>query len=328
MTSVTPQADAPASVPAPEIAPAQPPPPTAKPGDPMIAFAYACLRHELESLLAHRPLRDELPTPESVHQMRIATRRLRIALRMFRHMLPKDAGERIQKDLRWFARALGEVRDLDVYTDNFRAYQQAIPPDQQQDLGGYELHLRRARAEARNKLGALFTDERYAKLIVSFGEFLDGAPSAAALRRWRSFRVSDGFKKYLRKSAKRVRQLGRKIGSDARPKKLHRLRIRAKRLRYELEFFVEVLPALQRVAKATKALQDMLGEHQDACTATERLEDYAAALQAQAGEGQPAPAALEHLLAIQRRKAEEARKAFTTEWRKFEKTIARTKLAA
>ena len=58
----------------------------------------------------------------------------------------------------WFARALGEVRDLDVYAENFRTYLQAIPPEQVQDLGGYELHLRRARSEARNDLTELFAD--------------------------------------------------------------------------------------------------------------------------------------------------------------------------
>lgn len=294
----------------------------------MIVFAYACLGRELDSLLAHRPKRDELPTPESVHQMRIATRRLRVALRMFRRMLPKNETGRIRKDLRWFARALGEVRDLDVYAENFRAYLQAIPQEQLPDLGGYELHLRRARAEARDDLGNLFTDERYVSLIDSLVAFLEGAPSAAALRRWRSFRVGDGVKKYLRQSAKRVQKLGRKVGSEAQAKKLHRLRIRAKRLRYELEFFVGVLPSLDRTAKATKALQDLLGDHQDACTATARLEDYATDVRARAGDGTRAPAALDELLAIQRRKADAVRQAFAAEWRRFEKTIARTKLAA
>ncbi len=295
----------------------------------MIAFAYACLRREFESLLAHRPNRDEPPAPEAIHQMRIATRRLRIALRMFRRMLPTEEGKRFRKDFRWFAQALGEVRDLDVYAENFRTYLHEIPQDQLQDLGGYELHLRRARSEARSELCGLFSDERYARLITLFGAFLDGAPTPGALRRWRSFRVSDGFKKYLRKSAKRVQKLGRKIGYDAEAKKLHRLRIRAKRLRYELEFFTAVLPSLAKVAKATKALQDMLGTHQDACTASARLEDYAKALRARTGGDQASvPPALGTLLENQRRKAEEARNAFAGEWRRFEKTIARTKLAA
>ena len=203
-----------AHVSAPDAAPAPEPTPTVpepapKPGDPMIEFAYACLRREFDSLLEHKPRPGELPTPENIHQLRIATRRLRIALRLFRHMLPASKIASLRKDLRWFARGLGEVRDLDVYAENFRAYLQTLPPEQLQDLGGYELHLRRARAEARNDLGALFADERYAALLGSFGAFLEGAPMPAAVRRWRSFQISDGFKKYLRRSAKRVQKLGR-----------------------------------------------------------------------------------------------------------------------
>jgi CHAD domain-containing protein len=229
--------------------------------------------------------------------------------------------------LRWFARGLGEVRDLDVYAENFRAYLQTLPPEHLQDLGGYELHLRRARAEARNNLGALFGDERYAALLASFGAFLDGSPMPSAVRRWRSFRISDGFKKYLRASAARVQKLGRKIGRNAEAKKLHELRIRTKRLRYELEFFAEVYPSLESTARAAKALQDVLGAHQDACTASSRLRRYARSLPARE-DGATAPVALQHLLESQKRKAEEARRAFGSEWRRFTKTIARTKLAA
>lgn len=305
---------------------------TARPDDPLITFAYACLRNEFASLLAQRPNPDETPTAAAVHKLRIATRRLRVALRMFRRMLPKHEAQQLRKDLRWLSRALGEVRDLDVYTENFRTYRQAVSADRRRDLDEYELHLRRARADARNELGALFTHERYARLIVSFSAFLDGAPSEAAERRWQALRVSDGPKKYLRKSAKRVRKLGRKVvrkeHAEPTPKTLHRLRIRAKRLRYELELFVEALPALERAAKATKALQQLLGEHQDACTATARLEKYAAKLRTRDRDQDREPAALGELLAIQQRKAEETRAAFVTEWRKFAKIIERGKLAA
>src|SRR5262245_50429545 len=140
----------------------------------MISFAYACLRRELDSLLAHRPRPGELPPPEDIHQLRIATRRLRTALRLFRHLLPAKQAESLRKELRWFARALGDVRDLDVYAENFRAYAQTLPPEQLPELGGYELHLRRARAEARNELGALVADERYTALLASLEPLLDG----------------------------------------------------------------------------------------------------------------------------------------------------------
>jgi CHAD domain-containing protein len=297
-----------------------------EPGEPMIVLGYRCLRREFKALVARQPPRDGAPNASDVHQMRIATRRLRVALRLFDHMLPQHTAKDLKDNLRWFAGALGGVRDLDVYSENFRHYLQAVPADRVQELGGYELHLRRARTDARAQLSDLFASERYAEFIASFATFLDGAPSAAALRRWRSFKISDGAEQYLRKSRKRVRKLGRRIGRDARAKDLHRLRIRAKRFRYELEFFLEVYPDLEKAAKATKALQDVLGEHQDACTATERLEAYARSLRTHGEAGVPVPAALGHLLEGQEQKADDARRSFPNEWRRFERVLEQTKL--
>ena len=151
------------------------------------------------------------------------------------------------------------------------------------ELGGYELHLRRERAEARSRMTERFGDDRYDELLGSFGALLEDAPSPGAVRRWRSFKVSDGVDKYLKKSLKRVLKLGRKVGDEAHAKDLHRLRIRAKRLRYELEFFAVAYKSLDKAALEAKALQDLLGEHQDACTASDRLQRYARSLRKHAG---------------------------------------------
>jgi CHAD domain-containing protein len=296
-----------------------------RPSGPMIVFAYDCLRREFAALLARQPAVNATPSPADVHQMRIATRRLRVALKLFKRMLPKESRQ-FRKEFRRFARALGEVRDLDVYSDNFRSYAQGVAPENIHELGGYELHLRRERTEARNDLAALFAEDRHAALLQSFAELVDGAPSPAAVRRWRSFKVADGVDKYLKKSLKRVLKLGRKIGSEARAKDLHRLRIRTKRFRYELEFFVAAYSSLDRAAKATKALQDLLGVHQDACTATERLRTYASSLRKRGGGTMPA--ALGTLVEGQQQQARAVRERFGAEWRAFEHAVARGKLAA
>jgi CHAD domain-containing protein len=299
------------------------------PRDPMIVFAYACLRHEYGALLAQQPTGGAAPDSEAIHRMRIATRRLRVALRTFANMLPEDRAREFAKAFRWFAQALGEVRDLDVYAENFRDYAKLVPPEQQPELGGYELHLRRARTAARNDLDKLFADPRVAELLDGFRGFLEGAPPAPALRRWRSFRVGDGAAKYLRKSMKRVLRGGRKITAESEDEKLHRLRIRAKRLRYELEFFAEVFPELAKAVKATKQLQEVLGEHQDACTASARLCDYAREHEPKRVRPQAAarePSALERLRSTQEHKAADARQRFASEWQRFERAIDRVKL--
>jgi CHAD domain-containing protein len=302
---------------------------TLGPDDPMITFAYACLKRELDSLLSQQPKPGRPPTPENVHQMRIATRRLRSALRMFGKLLPPKAAERLTKDLRWFARALGDMRDLDVYAENFRAYLQEVPPERLEELGGYELHLRRARTEARDKLGELFANERYTALLAALAALVDGAPSRAALRRWRSFRIKDGVESYLDKSVKRVRKVRREMGRKTNAGDLHKLRIRTKRLRYEVEFFTPIYPTLRGLAKSAKSLQDVLGAHQDAHTASARLRAYARLLRdREPAAARATPAALDDLLKSQRRKAAEARNAFAEEWRRFEHAVDNIELRA
>lgn len=287
------------------------------PNTPFIVLAYATLRREFAALEAARPRQVATPTPDEIHRLRVAARRLRVALRLFRRMLPSKAVVRLRADLRWFARSLGDVRDLDVYTDNFRSYALEMPAEQQQDLAGYELYLRRERAEARSKLPGVFADPRYAALFDETSAFIAAGPSAGALRRWRSLSVRDGVEDGLRRSVGRVRRLGNRLNARAKAADIHELRIRAKRLRYELEFFSDVYPALKTRAQVTKGLQELLGSHQDACTATARLRRYANALKKAQTDPAPLSPALVELRRTQLRLARKVRQSFVAEWQLF-----------
>jgi CHAD domain-containing protein len=295
------------------------------PADSFIVFAYATLEHEVATLLKFRPPAERAPTPDEIHQLRVAARRLRVGLRLFRRMLPSRDVARFRTDLRWFASSLGDVRDLDVYTDNFKQYCVALPPDQRGGLSGYELYLRRERAEARQRASAAFTDPRATALFDAATRFVARGPSPGALRRWRSLTVRDGIRASIRRSAMRVRRLGNGLGARSRPAELHDLRIKAKQLRYELEFFGAVYPALQPPAKTCKALQDLLGTHQDACTATARLRRYASLLRKQGGTASTLPPALVQLRRSQLGLARSARVAFAEQWQNFVAIIDATR---
>ena len=245
--------------------------PAITPRDPMIVLGYRCLNREFRSLRKKRPAANTTPSSEDVHQMRIATRRARVALRLFGYMLPKRAAYGLERELRWLARALGQVRDLDVHEEALHSYLGTTTENR--PVGGYELDIRRDRTAARSELRTLFAGERYANLMTSFAALLEKQPSPGALRRWRSFDVKHGARQ-LRKTRKRVVKLGCKLGPHAAAAQLHRLRIRAKRLRYEIEFFLEAYPELAAAAKAAKSLQDLLGVQQDASTARARIAKY------------------------------------------------------
>src|SRR6187455_1973587 len=225
------------------------------PADPFIAFAHAILRREAAGLATSKPKTEQAaPTPDEIHQLRVAARRLRVVGRM----LPSKDTTRFKAELRWFAGSLGDIRDLDVYTDNFKAYVQGVPAEQRGGLSGYEMYLRRERTEARQRAAAAVASPRAAALLADIERFVAGGPSAGALRRWGSLTVGDAMRQSIRRSVGRVRRTGNALTTRARPAELHELRIKSKRLRYELEFFAEVYPPLKQTAKECKALQDLL----------------------------------------------------------------------
>ena len=297
------------------------------PDDPFIAFAHAVLRREAGGLAANKP-QGEHPTPDEIHRLRVAARRLRVALRLFARMLPSRDTARFNAELRWFAGSLGDVRDLDVYTENFKAYVQSLPPEQRSGLSGYEMYLRRERTEARHRAAAAVASPRAAALFADIDQFAAAGPSAAAVRRWASLTVGDAMRQSVRSSVGRVRRIGNGLMTRARPAELHDLRIKSKRLRYELEFFAEVYPALKQTAKQCKALQDLLGTLQDAYTATARLHRYSLLLRKQSGDGALAPALVE-LRKNQLGVARDVRRSFRAAWPSFVAAIgAARKLVA
>jgi len=298
------------------------------PADPFIAFAHAILRREAAGLATSKPKTERAPTPDEIHQLRVAARRLRVALRLFGRMLPSKDTTRFNTELRWFAGSLGDIRDLDVYTDNFKAYVQGVPPEQRGGLSGYEMYLRRERTEARQRAAAAVASPRAAALVADIERFGAGGPSVGALRRWGSLTVGDAMRQNIRRSVGRVRSIGNALTTRARPAELHGLRIKAKRLRYELEFFAEVYPPLKQTAKACKALQDLLGTIQDAYTATARLRRYSALLRKQGGDGE-LPPALDELRKNQLTVARDVRRSFRATWPAFVAAIgAARKLVA
>jgi len=298
------------------------------PADPFIAFAHAILHREAAALAANKPKTEHAPTPDEIHQLRVAARRLRVALRLFGRMLPSNHTTRFNTELRWFAGSLGDIRDLDVYTDNFKAYVQEVPPEQRGGLSGYEMYLRRERTEARQRAAAAVASPRAAALLADIERFVASGPSAGALRRWGSLTVGDAMRQSVRRSVGRVRRIGNTLKTRARPAELHGLRIKAKRLRYELEFFSEVYPPLKQTAKECKALQDLLGTLQDVYAGTARMRRYSVLLRKQGSDGALPPA----LVAMRKNQlgvARDVRRSFRATWPAFVAAIgAARKLVA
>jgi triphosphatase len=230
--------------------------------------AFAILRRHFATMLDHEPGVRLGEDPEELHDMRVATRRLRAALKLYSDVLPKRA-ERYERDLRWVAGALGEVRDLDVHLEGLC---------EESSRNGEVLEeivalLRERRVEARRGMLEALDSNRYQRLIASF---------SATLRRGRSPTLTSPILEtapdLVRDRYKKVRKAANTLSEDSPPEHFHDLRKKGKRLRYALEPLQEIYgkPA-KKMVKLLKKTQDDLGDHQDLIVASGLMEELGVA---------------------------------------------------
>jgi CHAD domain-containing protein len=288
--------------------------------DPLFLLAQRIFRSELDALSANLRPQRELPLPQEIHQSRIALRRLRVALSVFRDFMPAQV-EHFRVEFRWLAQALGEMRDLDVYEETLQGAGGDDPADATPLPAVVKRSVARLRKTASARLVTLLGSKRFAELRQSFAEFAGSDLPPGVQRRWRSLRIRDAIEGDLQKSLKRVLKAGRKIDVESPPEELHELRIRAKRLRYEAEFYTAFAEGLSVLSRGAKQLQDLLGSQRDAQAAIERLQ---ALLRASKGDAK-ARAAIAPLIRVQTERAAKLGRRYPAAWRKFEKVAAKTK---
>ncbi len=242
---------------------------------------------------------------EDVHKMRVATRRLRSLLRTARAALadPEEAG-RLRDELRWLATLLGAVRDRDVLIECLLAEIRTLEPGEAAACGGLLELLDGERADARRELVSALDSDRWKALVRDLRAFA----SEPVLRDGESF-VTAATAEYHR-----LRRAGVALGKDPTDDELHELRIRAKRARYAAGALGDDGKPLARFVERVKELQDVLGEHQDAAVAEERLRELVDAVR---GTGRTALAA-GRLIERQRRRRLAARAAWRRAWKRLE----------
>jgi len=97
---------------------------------------------------------------EAIHRLRVATRRLRAALRMLREVVPDDEAERAADELGWLCGAIGAVRDLDVLAQLLQDRAARLESEFIRALAPLSDTIRRQRAIEQERLIAALDSER------------------------------------------------------------------------------------------------------------------------------------------------------------------------
>jgi triphosphatase len=302
--------------------------------------AVRVLRASFEALRAAEPIARLGEDDEGVHRMRVATRRIRAAFRIFASAF---APKRLATAKRFFGqtgRVLGPVRDLDVMLGRMPALSLDLPAPLAGDLAPLLDLLGELREEQRRRMIVWLRSRSRAHAMERFERFLStlearygiGAePGAPAPRRRRGHSAGDQptgevAQELLHEAARRVFKKGDKVGKHSPPETLHELRIAVKRLRYTADALEDVAPReLILWLKQTVEIQELLGTYNDARVMEARLTGW---IDTPAGKRLHRRTVLSMggILGVQERRAREARKRFRRLWREFSREKWRRRL--
>ena len=234
-------------------------------GDPLAEAGRKILRFHLARMLLREPGARAGGDPEDLHAMRVATRRMRAAWRVFGDAYRPRRVRRYIDELRGLAAALGRVRDLDVLIEGLDAYVSDLPSAEATAIAPLCSAWRNERAQARRALAQILESDAYRRFVEDYVEFVrtEGA-GAARMTPTQPQRVRDSAGSRIWSAYEQVRAYDAVL-RWADIATLHQLRIAGKRLRYTIEFFREPLgPEGPLLIERVTALQDHLGLLHDA----------------------------------------------------------------
>jgi triphosphatase len=278
-------------------------------------LARSVVRTNLDAYARAEPLARADGDPEALHDLRVALRRLRAALRLFDGLFPARQTLRLRRDLGWIADALGPVRDADVQIAQARAWsgRLLLPPSEAVDP--LLARLEAGRQKARRRMVRVLDSARRRRALARLELRVAGAePDEAARNDSAQASASDASSAaspsaaesvapamapargsfpsplpdvpigevaaaQVRSLRRKLLRAGSKLDASSPPEDFHATRLRAKRLRDALEFFEPVAAEGRACAdflKRVRAVQNALGTVQDDAVAVAALRAMAA----------------------------------------------------
>lgn len=264
---------------------------------PLTALGLA-LAEQAKRLVLHDPGVRIGSDPEELHQLRVATRRLRAYLRAAGSLVERSWSAPLREELGRLGKALGPARDLDVLSERLAA-DIAACGDGAVPLAALLHALAAERAEARLAVVSVLSSDRYLALLDRLEHVSEPEPGRAP---------ETPLREVWRAEWRRTHDVLARLDRSSSDGRLHAGRLRVKRARYAAELAAHELgrPGKGFVG-AAKELQEVLGEHQDAVVARARIRAW------KAGGGDAAAASL--LAERERERMREARAAWPRAWK-------------
>ena len=290
-------------------------PPTPQPDDPVGDVVRWVLAVHARKLLLH-DVGVRRNQPDAVHQLRVAARTLRSALRTFRPLLDRAWSDALDEELDRAAEALRVPRDTEVHLAGLqRAAAQLASEDREAILPVLREELGTRLADSTAAALEQFGDEQHTRMLVD----VVAATRSPQLTEKAARPTGEELPKLLKKSNRRLRRATRDLDLESPAADWHHARIRAKHARYAAEAARPILGGrFERSAHSLEDVTDLLGDHQDRQVAREVLRGLA--------EGPNATPqvcyALGLLEAGQMARAEQDREEFLRRWPRLRRTLA------
>jgi CHAD domain-containing protein len=243
-------------------------------GDVLLAH----IREQVQQVRA-QDLPVRLDAADSVHKMRVATRRLRSALTTFQPLLDADVARPLRDELKWLAGELGAARDAEVMRDRVRAAVETEALGEGVDAGlaagMADSELGEAYRKAHDRVLAELNGDRYHAILTTLDELVTSPP----LTRRAAAKAGKALPPLVARSYAKVRKIVKQADATdgaEREELLHDARKAAKRSRYAGESVSVVFGKdADAFAAAMENVQEALGEHQDSVLTRERLRELA-----------------------------------------------------
>ncbi|WP_292994450.1 CHAD domain-containing protein [Nitrosomonas sp.] len=211
---------------------------------------------------------------EFLHQFRVNVRKLRSLISLLKQALPTSMLDTLKPRLSSIAGKTNKLRDLDVFILAQDSYRAMLPANFESGLNELYRLIEKQRKQEKNKVAKYLSSTEYRNDVATCAAEL--SQSSAFQTPMASKPVLQAVKKLLLKRYHKMLAMSAAINSQSADEKIHELRIEFKKLRYLIEFFVDLLPKKRtgKIVSEIKKIQTVLGNYNDYCIQIEFLNSY------------------------------------------------------